>query len=103
MAVTAGWHRTMPIDSGFGALHVPMATVMLKVGGHTRSVRVELRRDVDREEDGLVPTSIFRSVLVSPAEGVVVFDAQMSLPNGLRRTHELRRLAERPCQGCLYA
>jgi len=87
MALVADWHRTMLIDSGFGALEVPTATVMVNVGGRTRSVTVELRSDVeDREEDGLVPTSIFLSVLVSTAERVVVFDPHVSLPNGLRRT-----------------
>jgi hypothetical protein len=39
-----------------------------------------------REENGLVPTSIFRSVSVSAAQRVAVFNRHVSLPNDLRRT-----------------
>ena len=68
----------MFIDSGFGTREVPVATISVTVGGRERSVIVELRSDVkDRDEDGLVPTSFFRSVFVSTADGVVVFDARM--------------------------
>jgi len=50
-------------------------------------VSVEVRKDVtDREEDGLLPTSLFRSVLVSSADGNVIFDASLALSKDLQRT-----------------
>jgi len=50
-------------------------------------VSVEVRKDVtDREEDGLLPTSLFRSVLVSSADGNVLFDASLALSKDLQRT-----------------
>jgi len=79
MALVADRDRTMFIDSGFGTREVPTAMVNVNVGGRERSAMVELRRDVkDRDEDGLVPTSFFRSVFVSTADSVVVFDARVT-------------------------
>ena len=66
---------------------MPTAIVKVNVGSRERSAMVELRRDVkDRDEDGLVPTSFFRSVFVSTADSVVVFDARVTPWNGLERT-----------------
>src|SRR5262249_13173455 len=72
---------------GFGLRSVPTAKIMLNLDGHPRRVLAVLMRDVkDRQEDGLVPTSFFRSVFVSSAEGVVIFDASPSLTNAEERT-----------------
>jgi hypothetical protein len=87
MALVADRDRTMFIDSGFGTREVPTAMVNVNVGGRERSAMVELRSDVkDRDEDGLVPTSFFRSVFVSTADSVVVFDAP--LPPSTGRAHD---------------
>jgi hypothetical protein len=60
---------------------------MMNLDGRPRPVVAVLMSDVkDREEDGLIPTSFFRSVFVSSGEGVVIFDASLSLPNGAKRT-----------------
>jgi hypothetical protein len=70
------------IDSGFGTHEVPSAGIRADVGGRQRQVIAELRGDLrDREEDGLVPTSFFRSLSVSAADGVV-FDARV-LPSNV--------------------
>jgi hypothetical protein len=74
--------------------------ITVNVGGRERLAMVELRSDVkDRDEDGLVPTSFFRSVFVSTADNVVVFDARVTSWNGLERTTacnaSLRRSASR--------
>jgi hypothetical protein len=50
-------------------------------------VSIEVRTDVtDREEDGLLPTSLFRSVLVSSGAGSVIFDASLALSKDLQHT-----------------
>jgi len=87
IALVAGWDQTMMIDSGFGTREVPATVARVNVGGRERSVSVEVRKDVtDREEDGLLPTSLFRSVLVSSADGNVLFDASLALSKDLQRT-----------------
>jgi hypothetical protein len=87
IALVAGWDQTMVIDSGFGTREVPTTIASVNVGGRERSVSVEVRKDVtDREEDGLLPTSLFRSVLVSSADGNVIFDASLALSKDLQRT-----------------
>ena len=71
---------TLVIDSGFGTRHVPSVEVTVDVRGRSGRVTAEIRTDVrDREEDGLVPTSLFRSVFVGSADGVVVLDPRVSL------------------------
>ena len=88
LAVDSG--RTMLIDDGFARAEVPTASISLIVGGIERSVRAEIRSDItDREEDGLLPTSVFRQVLVSASEGVVVFNRRVPAPDGLA--------PQRPC------
>ena len=73
---------TMLIDSGFGTREVPTVKVSLDAGGRRTRTPAELRGDLrDREEDGLVPTSFFRSVFVSAADGVVVFEGRVPSSN----------------------
>jgi len=87
IAPVGDWTRTMVIDSGFGTREVPTALALLNVDGRERSVPVELRSDVtDRQEDGLVPTSLFRSVFVSSAEAAVIFDGSLPASPRLQRT-----------------
>jgi hypothetical protein len=82
---------TMVVDSGFGRREVPTAAINVDVGGGRRPVVAELRRDLkDRGEDGLVPTAFFRSVFVSAAGGVVIFDARVSVGD-LNRSSGNRR------------
>ena len=78
MALGADPNQTMTIDSGFGTREVPTAAVTVNVAGVERLVRAELRFDLNRTEDGLMPTSFFRSVLVSTADSVVVFNTTLS-------------------------
>lgn len=78
MALVSDPNQTMTIDSGFGTREVPTAAVTVNMAGVERLVRVELRSDLNRAEDGLMPTSFFRSVLVSTADGVVVFNTSLS-------------------------
>src|SRR5262249_45317005 len=81
--------ETTVIDSGFGTREEPSAKISVDVGGRRRHVMAELRSDLrDREEDGLVPTSFFRSVFVSTADRVVVFDARVPPSNGSERATE---------------
>jgi hypothetical protein len=71
----------MVIDSGFGMRSVPSVEVSVDVRGRGGRVTAEIRTDVrDREEDGLVPTSLFHSVFVGSADGVVVLDTRVPLP-----------------------
>ena len=79
LAHAADWDHLLRFDSGFGAREEPTARIHVNVGGRDRSVRAALWSGVqDRLEDGLLPTSLFRSVFVSSSEGVVVFDADVS-------------------------
>ena len=81
---------TMLIDDGFARREVPTASLNLIVGGIERPVRAAIRSDItDREEDGLLPTSVFRQVLVSASEGVVVFNRRVPAPDGVT--------PQRPC------
>ena len=80
--------RTVRVDSGFGTRDVPTAMISINIGGRRRSAVAALMRDVtDRQEDGLVPTSFFRSVLVRGAEGMVVFDAPASNRSRVRLSY----------------
>jgi hypothetical protein len=79
LALVADPDRTIVIDSGFGTREVPITMAGVNADGRNRSVSVGLRRDVgNREEDGLLPTSFYRSVLVSTADGVVIFNARVA-------------------------
>src|SRR5262249_16624596 len=78
------------IDSGFGTREVPTADISVEVGGRWRPLTVELRSDLkNRAEDGLVPTSLFRSVFVSDSDGIVVFDGRALPSNGEERSSAL--------------
>ena len=81
LALVGGWDQMMVIDSG--TREVPTTIASVNGGGRERSVSVEVKQDVmDREEDGLLPTSLFRSVLVSSAEGSDIFDASPGTVQG---------------------
>jgi len=79
VTLAADSNQTMTIDSGFGAREVPSAAISVNLAGVDKTVSAELRPDLNREEDGLIPTSFFRSVRVSAAEGVVVFNTSLSV------------------------
>ncbi len=74
--------------------HKRIACVLAIAGLMLSTVRAARADDVlgwntiaeDREENGLVLTSILRSVSVSAGERAVVFNPHVSLPNDLRRT-----------------
>ncbi len=83
--VASGPCEAMLLDTGTNMTLLSW-TLAARVGlepgaAHVVGVVAVLMTDVrDREEDGLVPTSFFRSVLVSSAEGLVIFDANLPLP-----------------------
>ena len=63
-----GQSRMVLVDSGFGTRELPAAMIILNLDGRPRPTLAVLMSDLrDREEDGLVPTSLFRSVFVSSA------------------------------------
>jgi hypothetical protein len=72
-----------------GPLGVTLATaapVVVSAGDRDKTVTATLMAEVlDRHEDGLLPTSLFRSVFVSAAEGIVVLDGALRVP-GAERT-----------------
>jgi hypothetical protein len=84
---------TLTIDSGFGVREVPSQTVDVIIAGRNLRVVAELRSDVrDREVDGLISTALFRSVFVSAADGVVVFNGHVPAWNDRTRVSACDRL-----------
>jgi len=72
---------TMWIDSGFGIREVQTSKITVTIGGRSRRLVAQTSSDViDREEDGLLPTSLFHSVFVGAGERIVVFDADVTIP-----------------------
>jgi hypothetical protein len=92
IVASRGGTRTTRIDSGFGAREVPASQISCTIDGRTHSVTAQIRSDLtDREEDGLLPTSLFRSVYVAAADGVVVLEGVISSDSQLRN--------DEPCRG----
>ena len=58
----------------------------LRVAGRDRRLDVALMPERrDRDEDGLLPTSMFKSVLISPIEGVVVVDGELTVSSEVEK------------------
>ena len=86
LTLAADLSGTMVVDDGFARREVPAASITIAVAGIERSVRVEVRSDIrNRGEDGLLPTSLFRQVLVSASEGNVVFNRRVPVTSGAAR------------------
>jgi len=82
-----GPSQSVLIDSGFATRQLPTARIIMNLDGRPRSILAVLMPDVkNRDEDGLVPASFFRSVFVSGADGFVIFDASLSGSSALERT-----------------
>jgi hypothetical protein len=73
------------VQGPLGATLATTASVVVSAGDRDRTVIATLMTDVlDRHEDGLLPTSLFRSVFVSAAEGIVVLDGALRVPEAER-------------------
>jgi len=73
--------RPMTIDSGFGIREVGASDIRITIDGRERSLIAQVSSDLDdREEDGLLPTSMFRTIFVGTADRVVVFDGDSAIP-----------------------
>jgi len=76
--------KKMLIASGFGIHEVAASDIRVSIGGRERSLVAQLRGDLDdREEDGLLPTSIFRSIFVGTADRIVIFDGDAAIPRSI--------------------
>lgn len=80
-------NRTMTVDTGFGRRDVSTAPLTLSIGGRDRSVVAALHTEIaNRDEDGLLPTSLFRSVSVATLRSIVTVDAPRSSVDTAERT-----------------
>lgn len=77
LAVAARTTSRVFVEGPLGTMTAVSARGRLQAGGLTRDVEVTLLVNEDgRHEDGLLPTSLFRSVLVSAAAGMVMLDGE---------------------------
>lgn len=82
---------TITIDSGFGVREVPASQIKCVIDGRVRSLTAQIRSDLtDREEDGLLPTSLFRSVYVAAVNGLVVLDGVIARVSQVRNDNTCR-------------
>lgn len=85
----ADWNRSMTVETGFGRREVVTAPITVRIGGRNRSVVAALHTEItNRDEDGLLPTSLFRSVSVDTTRDIVILDAQLSSLHTAERTTE---------------
>jgi hypothetical protein len=85
----ADWMGTMTVETGFGRREVATAPITVRIGGRNRSVVAALHTHIsNRDEDGLLPTSLFRSVSVDTTRDIVILDAQLSFLHTAERTTE---------------
>jgi hypothetical protein len=79
----------MTVETGFGRREVATAPITVRIGGRNRSVVAALHTEItNRDEDGLLPTSFFRSVSVDTTRDIVILDAQLSSLHTAERTTE---------------
>jgi len=82
LAPAADAAQTVTFDSGFGVREVLATQITVTIDGREHSLIAQVRSDLtDREEDGLLPPSVFRSVFVGTGDRVVVFDGQWLAEN----------------------
>jgi len=79
LAAAARTLSTVLVEGPLGTTTAASTRAVVSAGERRRKVQATLLVDErGRREDGLLPTSLFRSVLVSAAHGIVVLDASVS-------------------------
>jgi hypothetical protein len=67
------------VDGPLGTATARAAPVIVAIDRDIRTVATLMAQVQDREEDGLIPTSLFRSVYVSGSDRIVVLDGTLGL------------------------
>jgi len=81
LAAAARATSTVRVEGALGGTTAVATSVLVTSGGLDRAATATLMVDVtDRQEDGLLPTSLFRSVYVSAADKLVVLDGARRAP-----------------------
>lgn len=80
LAAAARAMSTVKVEGPLGVTTASATDVLVTAGDRDLAATATLMTDVtDRQEDGLLPTSLFRSVYVSVANGVVVLNGALQV------------------------